>query len=117
MRKTLACLAVVLFLFGCSSILARITAPAEEKGSWTGWLTDDGCGGKKGFNNPEHASCVIKCISRGDKAALAVAEDKLIILDIAREKAEEFAGAHVKVSGALNKKKNTIKVDIIEKVN
>ena len=109
MKRMFAYLAMV-------ALLSALTAAfAGEKGEWQGWVTDESCGAKKGFNNPGHASCAKRCIGSGKKAALAVAEDKTILLDVAKEKAEEFAGAHVKVTGTFDKEKNTIKVESIEK--
>jgi hypothetical protein len=108
MRKLIVCLVLAVWL----SALALALAP--EKGEWQGWVTDESCG-KKGYNNPNHASCAKKCFANGKKAALAVSEDKIIILDITKDKAEEFAGANVKVTGTLDSEQNTIKVDSIEK--
>jgi hypothetical protein len=83
------------------------------EGSWTGWVTDTGCGAKGA--NAEHADCAKKCVKeKGAKYALYTADDKQVWVLSNQEEAGKMAGQEVTVKGKADKEKMTIEVASME---
>jgi hypothetical protein len=83
-----------------------VTAQGQES-SWTGFITDTHCGAQKDF--AKHASCAKKCATGGiGKLALYTPTDKKVYALDPGDKAMDFAGKQVKVTGTLSG--DTIKV-------
>ena len=84
-----------------------------EEGSWTGWVTDTGCGAKGA--NADHAACAAKCVKGGAKYALYTSADggKVWVLSN-QDEAAKMAGKEVTVKGKADKEKMTIEVASME---
>jgi hypothetical protein len=80
-----------------------VIASATEKGTWTGFISDDHCGVKSA--NEGHAECAKKCIKDGKATVIVVGEKMYKISD--PKKVEEFIGQKVTIEGDL-------KGDVIE---
>ncbi len=94
MRK----LSVVLLL--AVAVVAAAGSAGQTDASWTGYITDTHCGAQKDFS--KHASCAKKCVEGGSgKYALYTPGDKKIYVLEPGEKAAEFSGKQVKVTGKL----------------
>lgn len=82
---------------------------AADAGSWTGFVTDSGCG-EKGAK-AEHASCAVKCVKeKGAKWALWDPTSKQMYLLTNATDAEKMAGKDVTVKGTLSADKKSIEV-------
>lgn len=89
MKKT-----IVLLL----SLLAMAAlASAGTKGSWTGWITDSGCGAKGA--KAEHKDCALKCVGRGEKLVFYNSADKKIYSLDKQDLAKDNLGQEVTVTG------------------
>lgn len=87
----------------------NVTAEKGKEGSWVGWVTDTHCAAPKGDPAKHSVACVNKCVSDGASYALFSPSDKKVyVLDNA-DMAKEHAGHHVKVTGALDGEKITVK--------
>jgi hypothetical protein len=72
-------------------------ADAGDKGSWTGWITDEHCGAKGA--KADHKGCAEQCISKGGKLVFYnTADQKIYSLDN-QTLAKEHLGHEVKVTG------------------
>jgi len=93
------------------SSVAQKTQPAER--SLVGFISDNQCGLKHMAGMGDDKSCTLMCVKKG-KFVLADRDHKLVYqLDKAgQEKAREFAGQKVKVTGRVSGK--TIQVTTIE---
>ena len=100
MKKHLITLLLVIF--------AQI-GHASEKGTWTGFITDDHCGVKSA--KEEHAECAKQCIAGGKNTVLVVGDKMYKISD--PKKVEEFIGKKVTIKGEL--KGDTIEVKDVQK--
>lgn len=83
--------------------------------TFTGVITDTMCGTKHHMGITPDAKCVRECVKMDPKKwkyALA-AGDKLYVLSD-QQTPEKFAAQKVTVTGTLNEKTNTLKVDRIE---
>ncbi len=91
--------------------VARKTQPAEK--TLTGYVSDNHCGLKHMAGMGDDKSCTLTCVKNG-KFVLADRDHKRVYrLDkTGQEKAREFAGQKVKVTGRVVGK--TIKVTAIE---
>ncbi len=89
MKKTALLLAVVLLL--------GIGLYAADKGSWTGWVSDEKCGTKG--TSASHADCAKKCIEGGAKAVLVTDKDHQVMNISNQDAVKDHAGQHVKVTG------------------
>jgi uncharacterized protein DUF5818 len=91
--------------------VAQKTKPAEK--TLTGYVSDNHCGLKHMAGMGDDKSCTVMCVKDG-KFVLADRDHKRVYqLDkTGQEKAREFAGQKVKVTGRLSGK--TIKVTAIE---
>lgn len=84
-----------------------------EAGSWTGTVTDSGCG-EKGAK-AGHADCAHSCVkNKGAKYALYTPADKKVWILSDQEGAMKLAGQEVVVKGKADAAKMTIEVSSIE---
>lgn len=81
-----------------------------------GYIGDSQCGLDHPMGMGDAKACTLKCIEGGGKFILADRANKVVYnLDKAsQEKAREFAGQQVKVTGNVNAKTKTVKVSKIE---
>ena len=87
-------------------------AIAGEEGSWTGVVTDTGCGAKGA--KADHAACAHKCVKGGAKYALYTAADGKVWVLSNQDEAGKMAGKEVVVKGTADKEKMTIEVASME---
>jgi len=86
-----------------------------EEASWTGTVTDSGCG-EKGAK-AGHADCAHSCVkNKGAKYALYTPADKKVWILSDQESASKMAGQEVVVKGKADKEKMTIEVSSMEMV-
>ena len=78
--------------------MVAMTTHASDKGTWTGFITDDHCGVKSA--NEGHADCAKKCVAGGKAAVLVVGDKMYKISD--PQKVADFIGQKVIVKGELN---------------
>lgn len=110
MKKSISRVLVAALVVSLASF-AYAGEPVE--GSWTGWVTDTGCGAKGA--KAEHADCAHKCVKeKGAKYALYTADDKQVWVLSNQEEAGKMAGQEVTVKGKADKEKMTIEVASIE---
>ena len=97
----------------CSGKSAKVKG---GKQTITGYIGDSQCGLEHPMEMGDAKACTLKCIEGGGKFILADRDNKLVYaLDAAsQEKAREFAGQKVKVTGNVDAKTKTIKVTKIE---
>lgn len=108
MRKFVSRVLVVAVLVGLAGY-----AVATDMGSWTGWVTDTGCGAKGA--SASHAACAEKCVKeKGAKYALYNPTDKSVWVLSDQEGAAKMAGKEVTVKGTADKDKKTITVASME---
>ena len=103
MRKTLFTLTMALCVAAVASVASSIAknsnnqiAPDETIG---GYIIDKNCSGNKAMLG--NVECAKRCIGRGAPAVLATEEGKVYALD-QQDKAKEFAGEKVKVTGSVS---------------
>jgi hypothetical protein len=96
-----------------SGIAQNSNSKAVQERTLTGFISDNHCGLKHMAGMGDDKSCTLMCVKNG-KFVLADRDKKRVYqLDkIGQEKAREFAGQKVKVTGRLSGK--TIKVSSIE---
>lgn len=87
-------------------------AIAGEEGTWTGIVTDTGCGAKGA--KADHAACAHKCVKSGEKYALYTAADGKVWVLSNQDEAGKMAGKEVVVKGKADKEKMTIEVASME---
>lgn len=77
-----------------------------------GHIGDSQCGLKHPMNMGDDKACTLKCVEGGSKFILADRAHKVVYAldDAAQEKAREFAGKKVKVTGNVDAKTKTITV-------
>ena len=66
--------------------------------SWTGYISDAGCGAKHGPGK-ENAGCVKGCIAKGGSPVLVTADGKVIKIHNADAVGEKFYGKAVTITG------------------
>jgi hypothetical protein len=105
MKRVFSTLAIAAVLF----LALGVSLKAD---SWTGWISDSGCGAKGA--KAEHKGCTLKCVKGGAKYVFVNSESKDVV-PIANQDAvtEGNVGMEVKVTGTLTDDKS-IKVDSIE---
>lgn len=86
------CLFSLLFTF------FAVISHAADKGTWTGFITDDHCGVKSA--NESHAECARKCVA-GGKTAVFVVGDKMYKFSDPKRVAD-LVGQKVTIKGELN---------------
>ena len=79
------------------SIVAMVTH-ASDKGTWTGFITDEHCGVKSA--NESHAECAKKCVAGGKTAVLVIGDKMYKFSD--PQKVADFVGQKVTIKGSLN---------------
>lgn len=104
MRKTIA----IVFAFALVVALTPLTAQAGD--SWTGWITDEGCGAKGA--NAEHKACARKCHKDGKALVFYNNADEELYKLSDQELAADHLGHEVTVHGELEG--DTITVASIE---
>jgi hypothetical protein len=105
---------VIAGLIGVASAVMAAAAPAPQ--TFSGTITDDMCATKEGHARmqmgPTDAECTKACIAL--HGAAYVLYDGKAIYDLSDQKLpEKFAGQRVRVTGSLDSKTKTIKVDSI----
>lgn len=98
---------------GC--LFASLTVLAQGSKTFTGEIMDSQCAALGGhmimMQKGESAKdCTIRCVKIGGKYTLFDASTKTAYVLDDQKKAEQFAGAKVKVTGTLNEATKTIKV-------
>jgi hypothetical protein len=94
-------------------ILGFLAVSPARADSWTGWISDSGCGAKGATE--KHKDCTLKCVSgKGAKYVLVNSETKAVV-PIHNQDAitEANVGMEVTVTGSLMDDKS-IHVDSIE---
>ena len=103
-----------------AAVVSLAAAQADDKGgdkTIVGYISDGMCGlSHSGMNMGDDKECTLKCVEGGSKFALADRDHKVVYtLDAAaQEKAREFAGQKVQVTGQVDAKAKTIHVTKIE---
>ena len=99
---------------------ASSTSAGEQKGpekSIVGYVSDSMCGlDHSAMKMGDDKTCTLKCVDGGSKFVLADRAHKIVYAldDAAQEKAREFAGQKVTVTGQVDAKARTIQVTKIE---
>jgi hypothetical protein len=93
------------YLFSLVMMFFVVMSYANEKGTWTGIISDDHCGVKSA--NEAHAECAKKCIAGGKATVLVVGDKMYKISDPA--KVSEFIGQKVTIKGSLEGDVVTVK--------
>ncbi|MGH9369462.1 MAG: hypothetical protein ACRD3M_17545 [Thermoanaerobaculia bacterium] len=82
-------------------------------GTWTGWITDSGCGAKGA--SAAHAECAAKCVKeKGAKWALYNEADKSVWVLSDQDGAAKMNGKQVTVKGTADAASKTITVSSLE---
>jgi hypothetical protein len=114
------------FLMLTAAMLAASVAAAQQsptkakiksgKRTIVGYIGDSQCGLKHPMEMGDDKTCTLKCVESGGQFILADRDNGIVYkLDKAgQQKARQFAGQKVKVTGTLNAKTKTIKVASIE---
>jgi hypothetical protein len=97
------------YLFTLALTLVTLISNASDKGTWTGFITDEHCGVKSA--KEDHAECARQCIAGGKTTVLVVGDKMYKISD--PKKVEEFIGKKVTIKGDL--KGDTIEVKDVQK--
>ncbi|HXM35751.1 MAG TPA: DUF5818 domain-containing protein [Pyrinomonadaceae bacterium] len=119
MRTLVLKLALILIAVGAASAVT-VSGTAHNSNNPTpeisvvGYISDSSCGLKHMPGMGDDKSCTLMCVKGGSKFVLADGHHRVVYrLDKAgQEKAREFAGQKVKVTGVVTGK--TIKVTAIE---
>lgn len=93
MRKPLS------VVFALALLLAAPFALQAAESSWTGWITDSGCGAKGA--NAGHVDCAKKCVEGGAKLVLYVTETQKLYTLSDQTAAMSHLGHVVVVTGTL----------------
>lgn len=105
MRKLFSTLAITVALLFAVSLSAK----AE---SWTGWISDSGCGAKGA--SAAHKACALKCVKGGGKYVFVNSATKDVVpINNQDAVSEANVGMEVKVTGSLTDDKQ-LHVDSIE---
>lgn len=120
MKKTLIGLVMAMLVVTAASFvsLSGIARSSNETSAAEttviGYISDGMCGMKHMSGMGDDKSCTLACVKQGSKFVLADRDHKRVYqLDkTGQEKARDFAGQKVKVTGTLNGK--TIRVTAIE---
>jgi hypothetical protein len=90
---------------------------AGGKSVLRGWLSDESCAGgraRSGVYTGTNPDCAKKCVSEGKKIIL-VDPDRRRLLSIANpELAKERVGDYVEISGDLDEKTKTLRIDSLK---
>jgi hypothetical protein len=118
MKLSIVC---ILLLLVCvfSAASARAAHQGEEK-TVIGYISDSMCGlDHSSMKMGDDKTCTLKCVDGGAKFILSDRDQKIVYAldDAAQERAREFAGQKVKVTGQVDAKAKTIQVTKIEKAS
>jgi len=104
MKKLMKMIAATAVMFVAVSLAAKAD-------SWTGWISDSGCGAKGA--NAGHKACALKCVKGGAKYVFVNSATKAVV-PIHNQDAvkEDNVGMEVTVTGSLTDDKE-IHVDSI----
>ena len=94
------------FAAGAVLLLALgLTAVGQDQSqSWTGWISDSGCGAKGA--NAGHKDCAIKCVKTQDQKWVFVSSEGSKVLSIENQEVvsqDKDLGQQVKVTGHVTK--------------
>ncbi|HKQ05643.1 MAG TPA: hypothetical protein VJ464_10960 [Blastocatellia bacterium] len=102
------------------AMVSLAAARADDKGgdkTIVGYISDSMCGlSHSRMNMGDDKECTLKCVEGGAKVVLADRDHKVVYTfdAAAQEKAREFAGQKVQVTGQVDAKAKTIHVTKIE---
>jgi hypothetical protein len=96
-----------------AAAFAGIVAAADQQ-TFTGVITDTMCGKEHGMvaGQPDH-KCIAMCV-KGTSSQFALYDGKSVLKLSDQKTPAKYAAKHVKVTGTLNEKTQTIKVSSIE---
>ncbi len=94
-----------------SALLALFAASAFAA-SWTGVVSDAGCGAKHADGSEASIKCVERCVGRGSAAVLVVGDKVVKIADASKDKVKSHLGHKVTVTGKLEGE--TLTIDSVE---
>ncbi|MCC6344975.1 MAG: hypothetical protein IT166_22430 [Bryobacterales bacterium] len=84
--------------------------------SWTGYISDSGCGAKHADGSPGAVKCVIGCVKGKGAAPVLVVGDKVLKVDAAsKDKVMDHLGHKVTVNGKLAG--DTVTIDSVSAAN
>lgn len=109
--------ASMLVLFAVVSIASAQSGDKGGEKTIVGYIGDSMCGlDHSAMKMGDDKECTLKCVDGGAKFVLADRAHKVVYTldDAAKEKAREFAGQKVKVTGQVDAKAKTIQVSKIE---
>ncbi|HKA18791.1 MAG TPA: hypothetical protein VKN18_10910 [Blastocatellia bacterium] len=115
MKISIVC--TLLLIVGVFSIASATTAEKGEEKTVVGFISDSMCGlDHSSMKMGDDKTCTLKCVEGGGKFVLADRANKVVYAldEAAQEKAREFAGQKVKVTGQVDAKAKTIQVTKIE---
>lgn len=103
-------------LFCSIFVLAAVltAAPATAPATFSGVITDTSCGAKHTMQGHTDADCVKMCLKGSAQYALYDGKNVLKLSD--QKSPAKFSAQHVKVTGTLDAKTQTIKVVSIEAI-
>ena len=116
MKLSMLFASVLLVVAVVSIASAQPTDKGEDK-TIVGYVSDSMCGlDHSAMKMGDDKACTIKCVDGGAKFVLADRAHKIVYAldDTAQEKAREFAGQKVSVTGQVDAKAKTIQVTKIE---
>ncbi len=105
------CLTLVL-LAGTAQLARSQTASKKNQQTFVGNVSDSMCGLKHMMAGASDKECTLECVKKGSKLALADTANGKVYELSDQDKAKDFAGQKVKVTGKL--KGNTIEVASIQ---
>ena len=79
------------------SMLFSFIAFAADKGTWTGYISDEHCGAKG--NNAGHSDCAKKCVKDGYAPVFVVGDKVYTISD--PKKVSHYIGDKVTITGTI----------------
>ena len=116
MRKTLFTVVMTLCVAAVASVASSVaknsTNPIAPDIEIQGTISDSKCGANHSTDSDEDKACVARCLKGGLNAVLVSSGGEIYKLD-QQDKAKEFAGEHVKVTGSVSD--HSISVTSIEK--
>lgn len=87
---------------------ASVNGFAQDKGTWTGFVSDSNCGAKG--KDESHAACAVKCVKGGAAPVLVVGKKVYKVSDTS--KLMDYVGKKVKVTGTVEG--DTITIEKVE---
>ena len=94
------------------SALLSLFAASAFAASWTGVISDAGCGAKHADASEASIKCVQRCVGRTGAAVLVVGDKVVKISDSSKDKIKEHLGHKVTISGKMEGE--AISVDSVE---